>query len=153
MFYGSNLYRKDKPRWLISNSTETLRATEAGFRLAAPRTGWEQAVAGRDGRPGRPGWPGWPGLPGRVRSACGLIVSWLIGLPRRTGAWLHVANDDEARWWGWLVTERCGGLVHQYRDPRFEALSHDPAVRRAGLGAELTEAEPAPPDCSCGGDR
>ncbi len=65
-----------------------------------------------------------------------------IGLPRRAGVRLHAINDAEARWWHWQVTERCGGLVRQYRDVRFDVLLHDPAIRRAGLGAEL--AEPGP---------
>ncbi len=50
-----------------------------------------------------------------------ICAAWLIGLPRRTGAWLHATTDEEARQWRWLVSERRGGLVHQYQDERFTA--------------------------------
>jgi hypothetical protein len=146
VFYGSNQYRKDKPRWLISNSTETPQAARTTFRLATPdaAAGWDPVVAGLGGA---------GGLAGRVRGGCGLLTAWLIGLPRRAGARLHSMNDAEARWWRWHVTERCCGLVRQYRDARFEELRRDPAIRREGLGAELAATEPAPPDCPCGGER
>ena len=62
------------------------------------------------------------------------------------------SNDAEARWWHWEVTERCRGLVRQYRDARFDVLPHNPAIRRDGLGAELAGQDPAPPGCPCGGD-
>src|SRR5690349_2735442 len=51
----------------------------------------------------------------QVRFACGVCVSWMIGLPRRAGGRLHAMGDAESRWWRWLVTERHGGLTHQYR--------------------------------------
>jgi hypothetical protein len=79
--------------------------------------------------------PGWlPGnatkaprvLAGRARFACGVCVAWCIGVPRRAGARLHAADDAESRWWHWLVTERHGGLTHQYRDARFETPRRDP---------------------------
>jgi hypothetical protein len=87
----------------------------------------------------------------RVRFACGICVAWLIGLPRRAGRRLHAANDMESRWWHWHVTERHGGLCHQYRDARFEALRGDPALRRTDLSSPY----PAPPqpECPCTGDR
>lgn len=96
--YGSNLHRKDKPSWAISNVTETQRVPAD-----------------------------------QIRFACGVCVSWLIGLPRRVGDRLHTIGDAESRWWHWLVTERQGGLTHQYRDARFEAMRRDPSLR-----AELT---------------
>jgi hypothetical protein len=143
VFYGSNQYRKDKPRWLISNSTETPQAAGTAFRLAAP-AGWGPMAAGLGGG---------GDFGGRVRVGCGLVTAWLIGLPRRAGPRVHAMNDAEARWWRWHVTERFGGLVRQYRDARFDELSRDPSIRADGLGAGLAAAEPAPPECSCGGER
>ena len=99
MFYGSNLYRKDKPGWVTGHVTE---------------------AAG--------------GPSGRIRFHCAVLIARLIGLPRRAGRRLHAVNDAESRWWHWLVTERHGGLARQYRDARFEALRHDPALRRTELG-------------------
>ena len=59
--------------------------------------------------------------------------AWLIGLPRRAGAWLHAMTDEEARHWRWRVSERHGGLVHQYRDERFAVLPGNPSLRNGGL--------------------
>ena len=127
MFYGSNLSGKDNPRWVRSNATETPKVPEGAFRLlpvaAEP---WDRLVADPGG-----------GLSDWVRGACGICASWVIGLPRRAGTRLHARNDAEAGWWRWQVTERRGGLVHQYRDPRF-------AVR---------EPDPVPTDCPYPGDR
>jgi hypothetical protein len=50
-----------------------------------------------------------------------ICAAWLIGLPRRAGARLHAMTDEEARQWRWRVSERLGGLVHQYQDERFAA--------------------------------
>ena len=116
MFYGSNLYRKDNPRWVISNATETPQVPDTALRLLSPGSGpWDRPVTGLGGsvvaRVTR-----------TVSDRCGIGVAWLIGLPRRAGARLHAANDAEARWWHWQVTERCGGLVRQYRDARFVTL-------------------------------
>jgi hypothetical protein len=108
---------------------ETPQVPSVAIRLTAPAIpGWDQAVASLGGGLGRTG----DGLAGRVQGTCGLGLARLIGLPRRGGAWLHTMNDDEARWWDWHVAERRGGLVHQYRDARFETLRHDPAMRRDG---------------------
>jgi hypothetical protein len=127
VFYGSNLYRKDKPRWLISNSPETPQVPGAALRLTTPAVpGWDQAVASLGSGLGRVG----DTLAERVRGTCGLGIARLIGLPHRGGAWLHAMNDDEARWWRWQVAELRGGLVRQYRDARFEMLRYDPAMRR-----------------------
>jgi len=147
VFYGSNLYRKDNPRWVISNATETPQVPGAAFLLHSPVSGpWDQPVTGLGGS-----------LVTRVTravgDACGVGVAWLIGLPRRAGVRLHATNDAEARWWRWQVAERCGGLVRRYRDARFDLLPLNPAIRRDGLGTELTGPDPAPPDCPCGGDR
>ena len=83
-------------------------------------------------------------ITGMVWSACEMCAAWLIGLPRRAGAWLHAASDAEARWWSWHVTERCGGLIHQYRDERFAMLRHDPSIRRDELDTDLTGPQAAP---------
>ena len=146
MFYGSNLYRKDNPRWVIGNATETPKVPEAAYWLISSVSGpWERPVSGLGG-----------GHVARVTralcDACGLGVALLIGLPRRVGVRLHATNDTEARWWHWEVTERCRGLVRQYRDARFDVLRDDPAIRRDGLGAELADPDPAPPGCAYGGD-
>ncbi|HET9080919.1 MAG TPA: hypothetical protein VFO01_10460 [Trebonia sp.] len=69
----------------------------------------------------------------QLRFLCGICVSWFIGLPRRAGARLHALNDTESRCWQWHVSERRGGLTHQYRDARFETLRRDPALRRTEL--------------------
>ncbi len=147
MFYGSNLHRKDNPRWVISNATETPKVPAAALRLLPPAgEPWDDPVGGLGS-----------GLAARMArsgcDACGIAFSWLIGLPRRAGARLHAVNDAEARWWRWQVTERWGGLVHQYRDARFALLAHNPAIRRDELSAELADPDSAPPDCPCLGDR
>jgi hypothetical protein len=69
----------------------------------------------------------------RVRLVGGICAAWLAGLPRRAGARLYAMTDAEARWWYWHVTERRGGLVHQYRDSRFEVLGYasPPSDRRS----------------------
>jgi hypothetical protein len=146
VFYGSNLSRKDNPRWVISNATETPDVPDTVLRLLSPVSRpWDRPVTGLGGGPaarvGR--WVG---------AACGIGVAWLIGLPRRAGARLHVATDAEARWWHWQVNERCGGLVHQYRDTRFDVLRYNPAIRRDELSVDLARTA-APPDCPRAGDR
>ena len=142
MFYGSNLSRKDNPRWAISNATETPDVPDAALRLLSAASGpWGQPVTGLGG-----------GLVARVTrpvcGACGIGVAWLIGLLRRAGVRLHTATDAEARWWHWQVTERCGGLVHQYRDARFDVLRYNPAIRRDELSVDLA----SPADCPRIGD-
>jgi hypothetical protein len=145
VFHGSNLYRKDNPRWVISNATETRKVPDATLRLLSPGSGpWDRPVTGLGGSVAR--------VTRTVCDGCGIGIAWLIGLPRRAGARLHVANDAEARWWHWQVTERSRGLVRQYRDARFDVLRRNPAIRRDGLGAELADQDPAPPGCPCGGD-
>jgi hypothetical protein len=145
VFYGSNLSRKDNPRWVISNATETPDVPDAALRLlSAASSPWGQPVTGLGG-----------GLAARVTSpvcgACGIGVAWLIGLPRRAGVRLHTATDAEARWWHWQVTERCGGLIHQYRDARFDVLRYNPAIRHDELSVDLASPA-APPDCPRTGD-
>lgn len=146
MFYGSNLYRKDNPCWGISNAMETPKVPEGAFRvLPVSADPWDRLVADIGGGVAA-------GVSGWLRSACGICVAWLIGLPRRAGLRMHAASDAEARWWGWQVTERHGGLVHQYRDPRFSMLARDPGIRREELSAGLGGPETALPDCPCAGD-
>ena len=150
MVYGSNLYRKDKPRWAISNAMETPEVPAAGpGLLAAAVYLWDHScaaqVTGGSGLAARVG--------NRVRFACGICVAWLIGLPRRAGARLYTMTDAEAGWWYWHVTERCGGLVHQYRDSRFEVLGYDAAIRREDPLAEPSGPDAPPPDCPCAGGR
>jgi hypothetical protein len=119
VFNGSNLSGKDNPRWIISNATETTKVPDAALRLLSPVSGpRDHPVTGLGGgviaRVGR-----------SVGDACGIGVSWLIGLPRRAGTRLHAIGDAEARWWHWEVTERLGGLIHQYRDARYDVLRPD----------------------------
>jgi len=149
VFYGSNPYRKDNPRWVISNATETPQVPAAAQRLlVAAACGWDASLATRA--------PGVRGLAARVgdrfRSGCGICVAWLIGLPRRAGARIYAMNDAEAGWWTWHVTELRGGLGRQYLDARFEALRYDPTLRRE----ELADSDPARAsrraDCPCDGD-
>jgi hypothetical protein len=148
VFYGSNLYRKDKPRWPISNATETpeVPATGPGLLTTAVCI-WDHScatqVTGRSGLAAS--------VANRVRFACGICAAWLAGLPRRAGARLYAMTDAEARWWYWHVTERCGGLVHQYRDSRFEVLRYDATVCREEPCAELPRPGASPPDCPCAG--
>ena len=129
MSYGSNLYRKDNPRWTISNATVTPRGMNAAF-LLLPAVGglWDHPVTPTRNR--------FTGAADRVRGSCGICVAWLIGLPRRAGMKLHAMNDAEARWWHWDVRECRGGLVRQYRDARFPALAANPGLRREGLDPE-----------------
>jgi hypothetical protein len=146
VFYGSNLYRKDNPRCVTSNATETPKVPDAAFRLLLPVRGpWDHPVTGLGGSLAA-------GVTGWVGNACGICVAWLIGLPRRAGARLHAINDAEARWWHWHVTECYAGLARQYRDARWDGLRHDPAIRRDEPSADLASPDPAPPDCPCSGD-
>jgi len=146
VFYGSNPYRKDNPRWVISNATATPKVPDSALRLLPTVSGpGDQPVAGLGGSV----------VAGVVRSvcdACGIGASWLIGLPRRAGARLYAVTDAEARWWHWQVAERWGGLVHQYRDARFDVLRHNSAILREELRAELAGQDPAPPDYPCPGE-
>ena len=148
MFYGSNPYRKDNPRWPISNTTGTTKVPQFGAPLLRP------APARRNRRGGD--LTGSIGAAGeRVRLACGIVSAWLVGLPRRAGRRMHAMNDTEARQWGWQVIERRGGLVHQYRDARFEALRHDPTLRRDELREDAfrPDGTPLPPTgCPSGGE-
>ncbi len=113
VFYGSNLYRKDNPRWAISNATETPKVPLPAFRLLlGAGCPWDEPVS-RAGPGLAAGFVDW------ARHTCGTCTAWFAGLPRRAGTWLHAATDEEAQWWHWQVSERCGGLVHQYRDERF----------------------------------
>lgn len=104
---GTNLIRKDKPRWPNGNVTETMAfmfAARPG--LTAPR-GRRHSVR-------------LPGLPHLARSR--RIPDWLSGLVRPAGATLFARSDTEARWRRWNITELRGGLARSYRDPRFDAL-------------------------------
>jgi hypothetical protein len=140
VFYGSNRYRKDNPRGAIGNTTETPGAPDAAFLLMLPVGGlWEQPVDGPDGSVVAR-------AVGRVRDACGIGAAWLIGLPRRAGASMHALGDAEAQWRHWNVTERHGGLVHQYRDVRFDLLRFNPAIRRDELRGDLAGPPPALPE-------
>jgi hypothetical protein len=136
VLYGSNPYRKDNPCRAISNATETRKVPAAPFLLSLPLGhSWDHPVAGGSGIVA--------GIIGWTRNACGICAAWLTGLPRRTGARLHVMNDAEARWWRWQVTECRGGLARGYRDARFEMLAQDPALRRV---ADLVAPDTTPPD-------
>jgi hypothetical protein len=140
VFYGSNLYRKDNPRWAISNATETPKVLAVDPRLLA--TGvcvWDHSGGTRMPGTGRLV----TGVNDLIRSACAACAVWLIGLPRRAGARLHAMTDAEARWWHWEVTERCGGLARRYCDARFAALRHDPTLRRDELREDSADPDAA----------
>jgi hypothetical protein len=116
----------------VSNAAETPVAPLPALRLLLAVGGpWDEPFTGAG-----PGLAA--GLAGWARQACGVCTAWFAGLPRRAGAWLHAATNEEARWWHWQFTERCGGLVRQYRDERFAVLPYDPSVRRDELDADLT---------------
>jgi hypothetical protein len=135
MSYRSKLFRKDNPRWAISNAAETTKVPSmASPLLTTVVTTWDH-----------------PGtnpvsLGEQARTHVGYALSWLIGLPRRAGARLYFKNDEEAGWRGWQVTETFGGLGRQYRDARFDALRLDPTIRRTQFSED-----PAQPDWPCGG--
>jgi hypothetical protein len=122
MSYRSKQFRKDNPRWVISNAAETTKvASAASPLLTTVVTAWDQP--GED-----------PATIGeRARGLGGVALSWLIGLPRRAGARLFARNDEEAGWHGWQVTETFGGLGRRYRDARFTALKTDPTLRSDAL--------------------
>jgi hypothetical protein len=114
VFHRSNRYREDNPRWGNGNAAETrqISGITRGSQLIPDL--WDRPISSpRDQR-----------VPSaeRLRSACGIGTAWLIGLPRRAGGRVHAANDAEARWQHWHVTERRSGLVRWYRDSRFDAL-------------------------------
>ncbi len=133
MSYGSNPYRKDNPRWAISNAAETTKVPDLAVLLLAAE--FRSAEHGGTGRLG--------GIVARVRdasrSAAGIAVSWLIGLPHRAGRRLYAVNDMDARTFGWQVTELRGGLARSYRDLRFVALRDDDSLRRDELRDGLGE--------------
>ncbi len=112
MINGTNLLGKDNPRWLIGNATETMKVLDAV--LPAPRGPAVPSGSVR-ARPDR-------AIADALRSTGGLVLAWLIGLPRRVGSRLFAMNDAEAGWRGWQVTELAGGLARQYRDARFDAV-------------------------------
>jgi hypothetical protein len=66
----------------------------------------------------------------------GVCVAWCIGLPRRTGRRLHAMTDLESQWWNWHVSERHGGLTHQYRDARFADSGRELTVGTCGGRAD-----------------
>jgi hypothetical protein len=144
MSYRSNPFRKDNPRWVISNAAETTKVPcvpSPGSPLVTAVT-WDQPEADSGS------------IGGGARAFAGIVLSWLIGLPRRAGARLFDMNDQEAGWRGWQVTETWGGLGRQYRDPRFDALRLDPTLRRPELQAELQaelDEDTSPPVQSPGG--
>ncbi len=144
MYYGSNPYRKDNPRSGISNAAETSRVPSRGSPLLMPAPT----------PPDRPGGRLAGGTAAtvieQVRFVCGIAAAWLIGLPRRAGRRLHATNDAEAPQWGWLVIERWGALVHQYRDARFDALRIDPTPGSDGY--RRNGSQPPSADCPNGGD-
>ena len=107
---------KDNTRWPNGNTAETIDVPD--LYLAA--TTWA-----RCDRP-----------TSAADAVCGvstLAAAWLIGLPRRAGRRLFAANDAEAGWQRWHVTEALGGLGRQYRDARWHALGADPTLRRDDL--------------------
>jgi hypothetical protein len=119
---GTNMLRKDNPRWGIGNAIETIRVP--GAHLC-------------------------PGTPfGSIAAVNGVIVAALIGVPRRAGRRLFEMKDEEARWHRWQVTETLGGLSRQYRDPRFDEAKADESLngerlwRPAALGGPDPSARP-----------
>jgi len=116
----TNPLGKDNPRWPIGNATETIKVPYAGPPASRCTA---LPITGLSGHP--------PVTVGdAIRTGYGVVVAWLIGLPRRAGRHLYAMNDNEARWHGWQVTETLGGLGRRYRDLKFETLKTDTALRR-----------------------
>lgn len=98
---GTPMLGKHNPRWPTGNAPETIRVPDAGSSAAALRVGTASIAAST------------------AISKAASVGAWLTGLPRRAGSRLFAANDAEARWHGWQVTELAGGLARRYRDVRF----------------------------------
>jgi hypothetical protein len=99
---GTNLLRKDNPRWPNGNPAATIKLLAASpLRLPAPRR---------------------PTTPRREPRQRVRVPARITGLPRRAGARLFRANDVEAGWWRWQITELRGGFARSYRDIRFDVL-------------------------------
>ena len=109
MINGTNLLGKDNPRWPIGNAAETIKALDAALLVSRPSAVSATAISIRSGT----------GIGSTLRTAGGIGLSWLIGLPRRLGNRLFTMNDAEAGWRGWDITELAVGLGRQYRDARF----------------------------------
>ena len=121
MINGTNLLGKDNPRWPNGNATET-----ANFLAGAPAP--RTAARWKAVR-----FLGITLIPVKstgkaLRTACGVLGNQLADVPHRIDAKLFAANDAEAHWHGWDVTELHVGLARSYRDPRFNALQ---ALREA----------------------
>jgi hypothetical protein len=112
LIHGTSMLRKHNPRWPIGSATDTIQPPDVGPPTLRGDSGTVTlALAGADA----------------LRGAAFRAVAWLKGLPRRAGRHLFARNDEEARWWGWQVTEFASGLARQYRDQRFDALRHEVA--------------------------
>ena len=66
------------------------------------------------------------------------------GLLRRTGDLVFAGSDVEARWRGWSMARRRGGLTRVYRDPLFDWVVRCPHCR--GTGMAMAESRCAPCD-------
>jgi hypothetical protein len=60
------------------------------------------------------------------------LVRWLRKRAETAGQWLFARDDLRAVHHGWQITTRCGGLGHQYRDPRFDTLRSCPDCAGSG---------------------
>lgn len=80
-----------------------------------------------------------------IGTGYGVLVAWVIGVPRRAGRRLFAIKDEEARWHRWQVTETLGGLGRRYRDPRFDALKADESLHRH----EISDGAIGPDDTGC----
>jgi hypothetical protein len=154
---GTNMLRKDNPRWPIGNAPETIKVP--GLGVPPPRG------PAQDQRPAAMPAIGLADAGGGIRRAAGLVAAWLAGLPRRAGRRLFAMNDLEAGWRGWQVIEIRGGLGRQYRDHRFDSLANvsadtplrpRPAVPEAWDdhwdGRSLGSGNDDPPGCPLEGD-
>ena len=65
-----------------------------------------------------------------------VLLSWLAAIPRRLGGRMFAANDAEAGWRGWQITEVHGGLARRYRDRLFDTLAACARCRGAGISAD-----------------
>jgi hypothetical protein len=75
------------------------------------------------------------------------VTGWLASSAHRAGLRVFARTDAEARWQGWQIIERHGGLSRRYRDRRFDTWTRDtPAPDTAAKDRPIRHS------CAEGGD-
>jgi hypothetical protein len=126
---GTPLVRKDNPRTLTGNATETK------IRQQNPSRATGIAVATNITRV----------------SCIAALACWLKDVlkdsSRRAGERLFMSADEEAHWRGWQIAQLWGGLSRIYRDPRFDTLHARSDQADGDSPAPLGQLSPqVPPD-------